>query len=208
MAEYKACLASRAKPAWHSKVQAGSKGKYILPRPEKTHDTAMSRWRPPAPKSSAYITAEGAARLEAESKALWQRRAEVARHLAAAAAEGDRSENAEYIYRKKELREIDRRIRYLQKRLPLLQVVADIPAQRNRVFFGAWVSLEYPDGTENTYRIVGADEIDTGRGWISVDSPLARALLKKAVDDEVSLETPGGSVRCFIVDVAYQPPHS
>jgi len=163
----------------------------------------MSRWRPPSPKSSPYITAEGATRLEAESKSLWQRRADVTRHLAAAAAEGDRSENAEYLYRKKELREIDRRIRYLQKRLAVLKVVTDLPAQRDRVFFGAWVTLEYPDGREQTYRLVGADEIDTERGWISVDSPLARALLKKAVDDEVSLETPGGSVRCFIVEVRY-----
>ena len=144
----------------------------------------MSRWRPPSPKSSPYITAAGARRLEAELKALWERRADVTRHLAAAAAEGDRSENAEYIYRKKELREIDRRLRYLQKRLPALTVVDQIPGNRDRVFFGAWVTLEDDNGEESTYRIVGADEIDTQQGWISVDSPMARALLKKAVDDE------------------------
>jgi transcription elongation factor GreB len=165
----------------------------------------MSRWRPAAPKSSPYITADGARRLETELKALWERRADVTKHLAAAAAEGDRSENAEYIYRKKELREIDRRIRYLQKRLPLLKVIDQLPSDRERVFFGAWVTLENEAGEENTYRIVGADELDTQRGWISVDSPMARALLKKAIDDEVAVETPGGVARWFIVDVRYPP---
>lgn len=164
----------------------------------------MSRWRPASPKSSPYITAEGARRLEAELKALWERRAEVTKHLAAAAAEGDRSENAEYIYRKKELREIDRRIRYLQKRLPLLKVVDQRPSARDRVFFGAWVTLEDEAGEESTYRIVGADEIDTRNGWISVDSPMARALLKKAVDDEVAVETPGGLARWWVVAVRYE----
>jgi transcription elongation factor GreB len=163
----------------------------------------MSRWRPPVPKSSPYITADGARRLEAESKALWERRADAAKHLAAAAAEGDRSENAEYIYRKKELREIDRRIRYLQKRLPNLKVIDAIPKERERVFFGAWVTVENEAGEESAYRIVGADEIDTGQGWISVDSPMARALLRRAIDDEVTVETPGGAARWLIVDVRY-----
>ncbi|MGZ8216454.1 transcription elongation factor GreB [Methylomagnum sp.] len=163
----------------------------------------MSRWRPPAPKSSPYITADGARRLEAESKALWERRADVTRHLAAAAAEGDRSENAEYIYRKKELREIDRRIRYLQKRLPNLKIIGDIPKERDRVFFGAWVTVENEAGEESTYRIVGADELDIGQGWISVDSPMARALLKRVIDDEVTVETPGGAARWLIVAVRY-----
>ncbi|MFP4245333.1 MAG: GreA/GreB family elongation factor, partial [Ectothiorhodospira sp.] len=137
----------------------------------------MSRWRPPSPRSSPYITPEGHAALEAELDGLWTRRADVTRHLAAAAAEGDRSENAEYIYRKKELREIDRRIRYLQKRIPDLQVVRDPPADRERVFFGARVTLVDGDGNEVSYRIVGADEFDPERGWISVDAPVARALL-------------------------------
>lgn len=164
----------------------------------------MSRWRPPSPKSSPYITAAGARRLEAELKALWERRADVTRHLAAAAAEGDRSENAEYIYRKKELREIDRRLRYLQKRLPALTVVDQIPGNRDRVYFGAWVTLEDENGEESTYRIVGADEIDTQQGWISVDSPMARALLKKAVDDEIQVQTPSGPASGFIVKVGYE----
>lgn len=164
----------------------------------------MSRWRPPSPKSSPYITADGAERLESELKALWVRRADVTQHLAAAAAEGDRSENAEYIYRKKELREIDRRIRYLQKRLPSLTVVRELPGNRDRVFFGAWVTLEDEDGKESTFRIVGADEIDTQQGWISVDSPVARALLKKSLDDEVTVATPSGPTTWFVIAVRYE----
>jgi len=137
-------------------------------------------------------------------KALWVRRADVTQHLAAAAAEGDRSENAEYIYRKKELREIDRRIRYLQKRLPSLTVVRELPGNRDRVFFGAWVTLEDEDGKESTFRIVGADEIDTQQGWISVDSPVARALLKKSLDDEVTVATPSGPTTWFVIAVRYE----
>jgi transcription elongation factor GreB len=136
--------------------------------------------------SSPYITPEGFAALQAEEKAIWKKRAEVTQALSAAAAEGDRSENAEYIYRKKQLREIDRRIRYLQKRLPDLNVVHSVGNER-QVFFGAWVTLEKEDGGEVEYRVVGGDEIDSdsSRGYISVDSPMARALLKKSVDDEV-----------------------
>ena len=118
----------------------------------------MGRYRPPAPKSSPYITRPGYEALQAELKVLWKRRTGVTRALAAAAAEGDRSENAEYIYRKKELREIDRRVHYLQKRLPELKVVAEPPTDRKRVFFGAWVTLEDEQGQECVYRVVGADE--------------------------------------------------
>ena len=164
----------------------------------------MSRWRPASPKSSPYITTAGAQRLEAELKALWVRRADVTQHLAAAAAEGDRSENAEYIYRKKELREIDRRIRYLQKRLPILTVVNALPSNRDRVFFGAWVTLEDEQGNIAVYRIVGADEIDTHQGWISVDSPMARAILKKEIDDPVTVITPQGPAQFTIAEIRYQ----
>jgi transcription elongation factor GreB len=125
--------------------------------------------------------------------------------LAAAAAEGDRSENAEYIYRKKELREIDRRIRYLQKRLPELKVVSGAPADTTRVYFGAWVTVEDDAGVELSFRIVGADEIDPARHWISVDSPVARAVLRRAIDDELTVRTPGGEVRYCVVDVRYEP---
>ena len=166
----------------------------------------MGRWRPPSPKSSPYITAGGFESLQKALEALWERRREVTKALAAAAAEGDRSENAEYIYRKKELREIDRRIRYLQKRLPSLKVVSEPPADRQCIFFGAWVTLENRSGDEVTYRIVGSDESDAARGWISLDSPMARAMLKKAVDDEIIVRTEHGEHCYFVLDVRYEQP--
>ena len=163
----------------------------------------MGRYRPPQPKASPYITADGYAKLDAELKALWKRRAYVVKILAEAAAEGDRSENAEYIYRKKELREIDYRIRYLQKRLPDLKVVSNQPSNIQQVFFSAWVVLENEQGEEKTYRIVGPDEFDYKKGWISMDSPVAKALMKKLIDDEVKVETPNGSEIFFINNVYY-----
>ncbi|MCK9605647.1 MAG: transcription elongation factor GreB [Methylomonas sp.] len=163
----------------------------------------MSRWRPPRPKSSPYITQAGYKTLEQEMAQLWDRRKHVTAAVSAAAAEGDRSENAEYIYRKKELREIDRRIHYLQKRLPSLTVVSEKPANQNQVFFGAWVTLETMQGDEITYRIVGADEIDTSGGLISLDSPLARALLKKNLDDEVVLNQGDQQRRYYIAAIRY-----
>jgi len=163
----------------------------------------MGRYRPPAKKSSPYITSAGYRSLVAELQALWQRRNRVTRALAAAAAEGDRSENAEYIYRKKQLREIDRRIRYLQKRLPELKVVQSPPADNARIFFGAMVTLEDEAGAEVAYRIVGADEFDPAKGWISVDAPLARALLKKSVGDEIQADTPGGRSTYVVVAIDY-----
>jgi transcription elongation factor GreB len=158
----------------------------------------MGRYRPPAPKSSLYITEEGYRRLHDELNAIWKHRAGVTKALSAAAAEGDRSENAEYIYRKKELREIDRRIRYLQKRLPELKVVSEPPSDCERIFFGAWVTLENDTGDEVTYRIVGPDELDPGKGWISMDSPMARMLMKKTLHDEVVLHI-GERETCFVV---------
>jgi transcription elongation factor GreB len=163
----------------------------------------MGRWRPPQAKKSPYITAAGYAILEKELKALWTRRADVTKALSAAAAEGDRSENAEYIYRKKELAGIDRRIRYLQKRLPELTVVDAPPSDPERVYFGAFVTLEDEAGEEHHYRIVGPDEFDPHKGWISMDSPMARALMKKGLDDEVTVETPRGVVSYFIVAIRY-----
>jgi transcription elongation factor GreB len=167
----------------------------------------MGRWRPPPPKASPYITPAGYETLQEELKGLWVKRAEVVKALSAAAAEGDRSENAEYIYRKKELGGIDRRIRYLQKRLPDLKVVQEKPAT-DKVFFGAWVALEQDDGQGETqeveYRIVGPDETDANAGFISMDSPLAKALLKKTLDDEVSLSLEGGKSSFTIVNVRYE----
>jgi transcription elongation factor GreB len=167
----------------------------------------MARYRPPAQKSSPYITAAGQRALRGELADLLERRREVVTHLAAAAAEGDRSENAEYIYRKKQLREIDRRAGYLQRRLPALQVVREAPAAGDRVFFGAWVTLLAGSGEERRYRIVGADEIDPGRGWISVDSPMARALLGRRLDDEVEVDTPQGVAAWCVVAIDYAPVH-
>ena len=164
----------------------------------------MGRYRPPVPRSSPYITQQGYQALQDELKSLWKRRSGVTKALTAAAAEGDRSENAEYIYRKKELREIDRRIRYLQKRLPDLTVVSEPPSDPTRVFFGAWITLEDDDGQQVTYRIVGADEISPDKGWISMDSPMARALMKKTLDDEVQVETPAGTVGYVVINVSYQ----
>lgn len=163
----------------------------------------MGRYRPPQPKSSPYITRDGYEALQVEDKALWLRRRDVTKALTAAAAEGDRSENAEYIYRKKELREIDRRIRYLQKRMPDLNIVDTVPPNPNQVFFGASITLEDAAGSEVVYRIVGADEFDPEKGWISVDAPLAKALMKRFVDDEVRVLTPSGMQSYVIVDVSY-----
>ncbi|MFT5258337.1 MAG: transcription elongation factor GreB [Saprospiraceae bacterium] len=162
------------------------------------------RYRPPQPKSSPYITPEGLFTLQKESVALWKKRVEVTVAVTAAAAEGDRSENAEYIYRKKQLREIDRRIRYLQKRLPDLKSV-DRVADEHTVYFGAWVSLERENESVVRYRIVGADEIDSdsSKGYISVDSPLARAMLKKQVNDEVVIIIEGQKREYCIIDIAY-----
>lgn len=163
----------------------------------------MGRYRPPVPKSSPYITREGYQSLADELKALWKRRAGVTKALTAAAAEGDRSENAEYIYRKKELREIDRRIRYLQKRLPDLKVVSQQPSDPTVIFFGAWVTVEDSEGTQCCYRIVGADEFDPAKGWISMDSPMAKALMKKTIDDEIRVDIPQGRGEYTVIEVRY-----
>lgn len=162
----------------------------------------MGRWRPPQPKASPYITPQGYESLQAELKELWVRRREVVAALAAAAAEGDRSENAEYIYRKKELGGLDRRIRYLQKRLPDLTVVRT-HANSAAVFFGATVELETDDGSVVRYRLVGADEAAADKGDISIDSPLAQSLLKKRVDDEVQVTIGGAKKTYLITSVSY-----
>lgn len=165
----------------------------------------MGRWRPPAEKSTALVTREGHARLKAELDDLWRiRRPEVVRALSAAAAEGDRSENAEYTYRKKQLGEIDRRVRYLSRRLETLRVVDAAPSDRSAVFFGAWVEIEAAaDGDVSRYRVVGPDETDAPTGWISIDSPLARAMLGKRVDDEFEAALPDGPMRFVILAVDY-----
>lgn len=164
----------------------------------------MSRWRPPAAASTAVITADGHQRLKNELDELWRvRRPEVVRALAAAAAEGDRSENAEYTYRKKQLGEIDRRVRYLGKRLERLRVIDTVPSDPGAIYFGAWFRVEDERGQEHEYRIVGPDETDAARSWISIDSPLARAALKRRADDEFEAILPGGPARFVVIEVRY-----
>lgn len=164
----------------------------------------MSRYRPPQPPSSPYITPEGAARLREELDRLWRvERPEVVRALADAAAEGDRSENAEYLYRKKQLGGIDRRVRHLRRRLAVLKLVDRNPALESKVYFGAWITVEDEAGTESLFRIVGPDEFDHAPGYISMDSPLARALLKRAPGDEVTLDLPAGRKTYLLLEVRY-----
>lgn len=165
----------------------------------------MGRNRLPQRRSSAYITPQGAQRLRAELTHLWQvKRPQVTQAVSDAAAMGDRSENAEYIYGKKQLREIDRRIRFLQKRLDELIVVERMPDDRERVFFGAWVRLEDDAQRASEYRIVGPDELDMDKCWISIDSPLARALLKKTTGDIVNVAVTGGNQRFVVRAVRYE----
>jgi transcription elongation factor GreB len=166
----------------------------------------MGRQRLSQPASSKYITPEGMQLLRDELNYLWRvERPKVTQAVSEAAAQGDRSENAEYIYGKKRLREIDRRVRYLQKRIPDLKVVDRPPDEPARIFFGAWVRLEDEAGKEVSYRIVGPDEFDPARGWISIDSPLARALLKKIAGDDVRVILPKGEMEYYIVAVRYTP---
>jgi transcription elongation factor GreB len=167
----------------------------------------MTRWRPPQAASTAIITADGHRQLKVELDQLWrERRPEVVKALAAAAAEGDRSENAEYTYRKKQLGEIDRRVRYLSKRLETVRVVDQKPADGSAIFFSAWFEVEDEAGVTQRFRIVGPDETDARLGWISVDSPLARAALKKRIDDEFDAELPGGRRHFIVIAITYDEP--
>ena len=151
----------------------------------------MGRYRPPRPKSSPYITKPGYDRLQAELTYLWKvKRPEVTKKVSEAAAQGDRSENAEYIYGKRQLREIDSRIGFLSRRLDALKVIEQSPPDQSKVFFAAWVTLEDQAGKEHRYRIVGADEFDTAPGYISIDAPLARALIGKSLDAEIQITRP------------------
>ena len=164
----------------------------------------MSRYRPPSTPGSKFITPNGHERLATELDQLWRiERPRVTQAVSEAAAQGDRSENAEYTYGKKRLREIDSRVRFLRKRLDGMTVVTAPPSDRRRVFFGAWVTLEDDAGTERRHRIVGPDEFDMDPQYISMDSPLARALLGKHLDDEVAVETPGGVRRFVVVGIDY-----
>jgi transcription elongation factor GreB len=166
----------------------------------------MGRWRPPEQPGSKYVTPAGARRLRDELDHLWRvERPQVTQAVQEAAAQGDRSENAEYTYGKKRLREIDRRVRFLRKRLDGIVVVDRAPSDPERVFFGAWVDLEDESGAVHTHRIVGPDEFDMDPRYVSMDAPLARALLGKRLDDEIAVELPGGRRTLVIVEVRYEP---
>jgi transcription elongation factor GreB len=166
----------------------------------------MGQPRSAPPAGSKYITPAGARRLLAELEQLWrEERPRVTQAVAAAAAQGDRSENAEYTYGKRRLREIDRRVRFLRRRLDGMVIVDQPPADVRHVFFGAWVQLEAADGARSRHRIVGPDEFDMAAGYISMDSPLGRALLRRSLDEEVVVETPAGRRVYLIVAIEYPP---
>jgi len=166
----------------------------------------MGRYRPPRPKGSNYITPEGEKTLRNELRQLWKiERPQVTAVVHEAAKNGDRSENGDYIYGKKRLREIDGRVRFLTKRLEQLTVVDRLPKQQNTVFFGAWVTLENQQGECTKLRIVGPDEFDLSQQKVSMDSPLARALIGKHLDDEVSYQSPSGEQTVTIIEINYLP---
>ena len=171
----------------------------------------MTRFRLTEKPGSQFITPAGAARIKAELDELWKvERPRVTQAVSEAAAQGDRSENAEYTYGKRRLREIDRRVRFLRKRLDGMTIVDQAPSDPRRVFFGAWVTLEDEGGSEHVHRIVGPDEFDMAPRYISMDAPLARALMRNALDEEVQVELPGGLRRYVIVAIHYgtEPPHA
>jgi transcription elongation factor GreB len=152
-----------------------------------------------------YITPEGARRLRDELDQLWRvKRPRATQAVAEAAAMGDRSENAEYIYGKKLLREIDGRIRFLRKTMDCLRVVDRIPHDTDRIYFGAWVRLRDEEENVHTYHIVGPDESDAQKGFISVNSPMAKALLKKSERDEIIVRKPGGEALFTVIGISYE----
>jgi transcription elongation factor GreB len=151
------------------------------------------------------ITKQGYENLQAELNELWRvERPEVTKKVSWAASLGDRSENADYQYNKKRLREIDRRVRYLRKCLENLKIVEYRPEQEGKVFFGAWVEVENDEGKTLTFKIVGYDEIFNTKDYISIDSPMARALLKKEVGDEAEVKTGAGNVLWYINSIHYE----
>jgi transcription elongation factor GreB len=158
------------------------------------------RTRPDESKNPSYITHEGYRRLEEEAHRLWTiERPKLTKAIAIAAAEGDRSENAEYIYGKRKLIEVDRRLAFLGKRLDVLTIVDRKPDHSGKVYFGAYVTLEDEDGSRFTYQIVGPDETDNAGGCVSCESPMGRALIGREVGDEVTVPRPKGP-RVFVIE--------
>ena len=165
----------------------------------------MGRYRPPRRRGSKYITPEGEQALRAELQQLWKvERPQVTSAVHEAAKNGDRSENGDYIYGKRRLREIDSRVRFLNKRLDELEVVDRVPVDTGKVRFGAWVTLEDEDGGEQRWRIVGPDEFDVRAGKLSMDSPLAQSLLGKGLDDEVVVQSPAGERVYYVTAISYE----
>ena len=154
-----------------------------------------------------YITPEGYRRIAEEHERIWSvERPRIVAEVEAAAALGDRSENAEYIYGKRKLRELDRRLRFLSERMDALTVVAPTARADGRAYFGAWVTVEHEDGEERRYRLVGPDESDAARGLVSVDAPLGRALLGKREGDTARVQRPAGTVEITVVEICWTRP--
>ena len=169
----------------------------------------MGRYRPPSPPRSKYITPEGAATLKEELNYLWRtKRPEVTQAVSEAAAQGDRSENAEYIYGKKQLGEIDRRVRYLRKRLEGIHVIDQVPDDASKIFFGAWFDLKNDAGERRTFRLVGPDEFDQSEEYTSMDSPLGKAVMGKALHEDILVAAPDRETRYTIVRIEYRPAKS
>ena len=167
----------------------------------------MSRYRPPRPRGSAYITPEGERQLRAELHQLWKvERPQVTNAVHEAAKNGDRSENGDYIYGKRRLREIDSRVRFLNKRLDELKVIDTVPTDTGKIYFGAWITLEDESGREQRWRIVGPDEFELSQGKLSMDSPMARSLLGKCLDDEIKVQSPAGEQIYYVTEISYQGP--
>jgi transcription elongation factor GreB len=165
----------------------------------------MSRYRPPRRRGSTYITPEGERRLREELHQLWKvERPQVTSAVHEAAKNGDRSENGDYIYGKRRLREIDSRVRFLNKRLDELKVIDQTPADTSKIYFGAWVSLEDEEGREQCWRIVGPDEFDLAQGRLSMDSPMARSMLGKGLDDEIRVQSPTGEKLYYVTGISYR----
>ena len=173
-------------------------------RPATARIHAMGRYRPPRQRGSKYITPEGEQLLRDELHQLWKvERPVVTNAVHEAAKNGDRSENGDYIYGKRRLREIDSRVRFLNKRLDELEIVQRPPDNTEKIFFGAWVTLEDAAGEEKRWRIVGPDEFDLGAGKLSMDSPMARSLLGKGLDDEIVVRSPSGEQVYYVTGISY-----
>jgi transcription elongation factor GreB len=167
----------------------------------------MGRYRPPRQRGSTYITPEGEQHLRAELHQLWKvERPQVTNAVHEAAKNGDRSENGDYIYGKRRLREIDSRVRFLNKRLDELKIIDRPPDDTGKVYFGAWVTLEDEAGKEQRWRIVGPDEFDLRADKLSMDSPMARSLLGKGLDDEIRVQSPSGEQVYYVTGISYSTP--